>query len=528
MERTITIIPATIDPITLNPLGVTKKRRTAAYARVSTKQEEQLSSYDAQVEHYTSYIQNNPKWEFVKIYADEGKSGTNTKYRHDFNEMIEDARNGKIDLILTKSISRFARNTLDTISLTRELRDMGVEIFFEEIGLSSIDPKSEFILSIMASIAQEESRSISSHVTTGIRWGFERGIVRINHTYFLGYKTDPKTKQLVIIEDEAEVVRKIYKMFLKEGKSCFSIANYLKENNVLTPSGKSVKWTSNNIISILTNEKYKGDAILQKTYTNSYLDHKKMINNGKYPQFFIENSHPAIIDRDYWEQVQIEMERRRNIGSQYSTNDQFVTKLKCEDCGGYYGPKVWHSNDKYTRRIYQCNHKYDKNKKKCETPTLDEKIIKDKFVSAYNALMVDKDRIINDTEEVINLLCNIEKEKEDIDFLTSEVEVINEMIKKLINDATKETEEEFNTKYKKYCEKFDETKMRLDETQARMKSKQNQGRRLNAIVSQMKEHESVLVEWDKEIWITMLEEAIIHRDESISFKFYNGTTIQVN
>ena len=222
----VTVIPSKVNPITLTPIGQITKRKVAAYARVSTDSDEQYSSYEAQVTYYTNFIQSKPNWEFVRMYADEGISGTSTKRRDDIKEMIEAALAKKIDLIITKSISRFARNTLDTITYVRKLKAVGVEVYFEKENLWSLDDKTEFLLTIMASIAQEESRSISQNVTLGKRWSMKEGRVSFAYKNFLGYKKEDG--KIVIDEAQAEIVRLIYMMFLKEGKTCTGIAEYLK------------------------------------------------------------------------------------------------------------------------------------------------------------------------------------------------------------------------------------------------------------------------------------------------------------
>lgn len=325
----VRVIPSTINPVTLTPLGQLNRRKVAAYARVSTDDEEQATSYETQVKHYTEFIQKKPEWEYVKVYADDGISGTSTKRREGFNEMIKDALDGKIDLIITKSISRFARNTLDTISYTRKLKAKGIEVYFEKENLWSLDDKTEFLLTIMASMAQEESRSISQNVTMGKRWGMKEGRVSWAYSNMLGYKKE--NGKIVVVENEAILVRQIYQLFLREGKTCTGIAEYLKAQGIPTPSGKSYKWTKNTINSILRNEKYKGDALLQKTYTTDFLEHKVEKNRGHLPQYYVENSHPAIIDKEEWEIVQAELMRREKIGAAYSGNSIFSSKLICGD-----------------------------------------------------------------------------------------------------------------------------------------------------------------------------------------------------
>lgn len=329
----ITVIPSTKNPLTQVPIGSNAKRKVAGYARVSTDRDEQYTSYEAQVNYYKKFIQEKPEWEYVKVYADEGITGTNTKRRVEFNNVIADALDGKIHLIITKSISRFARNTLDTISYVRKLKENGIEVYFEKENLWTLDSKSELILTIMASIAQEEFRSISQNITWGKRAGFKEGKVSFAYSTFLGYKKEGG--KIEIDEDQAVIVKLIYKMFLVEGKTCSGIAAYLKSKHIKTPSGRSTRWTKNTVNSILTNEKYKGDALLQKTFTDNYLDQTVVKDTGQLTQYYVENSHPAIIDKDMWEQVQTELKRISKIGAQYSSTDMFASKLICEDCGGF-------------------------------------------------------------------------------------------------------------------------------------------------------------------------------------------------
>lgn len=284
----VTKIPATINPLTQTLIGSKEKRKVAAYARVSTDEDEQYTSYEAQVRIYTEMIRKRNDWEFVEVYADEGISGTSVKKRDGFKRMIKDAYDGKINLIITKSISRFARNTLDTLKYVRELKSKGVECYFEKENLWTFDSKTEFLLTIMASIAQEESRSISLNVTMGMRWAFDSGKVTFAYSNFLGYK---KTEEgIEIDEDGAKTVKLIYSLFLTKGKSCGCIAKYLNEEGIKTPSGRGKRWTTTNIISILTNEKYYGDALLQKRYTVDYLEHRLVKNNGELEQYYIKGS----------------------------------------------------------------------------------------------------------------------------------------------------------------------------------------------------------------------------------------------
>ena len=439
--------------------------------------------------------------------------------------MIKDALDGKINLIITKSISRFARNTLDTISYVRKLKEKGVGVFFEKENLWTLDSKSELILTIMASIAQEESRSISQNVQWGKRVAFQSGKVSFAYSNFLGYKkVDDK---IVVIEKEAEIVKKIYSDFLVKGKTPTGIAKELKRLEIKTPSGKNNNWTTNNIVSILTNEKYKGDALLQKTFTENYLDQTIIKNTGQIPQYYVENSHPAIIDKDMWELVQIEIKRRDNLGAKYSSSDIFASKLICSDCGGFYGKKKWHSNTKYERFVYQCNRKFHKGKDKCMTPNLMEDDIKQKFIQAYNLTMKDKNRIIEDTTEIINLLTDTSQLDKDIETMNDDLAVIAELVNRLIKENSKSSInlEEYNKKYEELSLRYERTKEKQNDLIQARDNKKAQALSMKSFLANLKKVDDELSDWNEYVWMLLVESATVHRDKSISFKFHNGKEV---
>jgi DNA invertase Pin-like site-specific DNA recombinase len=407
VAKNITVIPAKANRTSLAENLELQKKRVAAYCRVSTDQEEQLSSYEAQVNYYTSYIEKHPDYEFAGIYADEGISGTTTKKREQFNRMIEDCKAGKIDMIITKSISRFARNTLDCLNFVRQLKDLGIGVTFEKENIFTLDSKGEVLLSILSSLAQDESRSISENSTWGIRRRFEQGKLHVNHAKFLGYDKD-KGGNLVIDEKQAKIVRRIYKEFL-DGKGANRIAKDLELGGVANWNGKA-KWYEGSIRKMLTNEKYKGDALLQKTYTVDFLSKKRADNNGQVPQYYVEDSHPAIIDKEMWEAVQLEMERRRNYALQYgiqkleyATNDNpFAGRVICGSCGQIFGRKVWNStNERLRRIIWRCNSKYPaKGEKGCESRHIDDEVLYQTFVNVFNTLVENKDYFLDKWKEL--------------------------------------------------------------------------------------------------------------------------------
>lgn len=324
----VTTIPATITRFTAAPISEKKKRRTAAYARVSTDSEEQLTSYTAQVDYYTNYIRGRDDWEFVEVYTDEGITGTNTKHREGFKRMVADALAGKIDLIVTKSVSRFARNTVDSLTTVRQLKEKGVEIYFEKENIWTLDSKGELLITIMSSLAQEESRSISENCTWGQRKRFADGKVTVPFKRFLGYDRGPDGN-LVLNKDEAVIIRRIYSMFL-QGMTPHGIASRLTSDGIKSPGGKD-KWNAGAVRSILTNEKYKGDALLQKSYTVDFLTKKKKVNEGEIPQYYVEGNHEAIIQPEIFELVQQELERRKNSRGRHSGVHLFPAKLNADN-----------------------------------------------------------------------------------------------------------------------------------------------------------------------------------------------------
>ena len=382
-KRQMTIVPEAEKEEHLHGFSW-KKKRVAAYARVSTEQDAQQNSYEAQIEYYTDYIKSKPEWVFVGIYSDEGITGTSYKRRDGFNQMLADAKDGKIDLILTKSISRFSRNTVDSLSVTRELKARGVEVYFEKENISSMDVQAELIFTIMSSVAQEESRSISENVRWGVKRSMEAGKVNLPWNSFLGYEKGPDGLPK-IVEEEAKIVRRIYQTYLK-GKSFKGIAEELTADGIKSPRGYET-WSTSTVQSILQNEKYKGDARLQKTYTVDFLTKEKRKNNGELKSYYIKDSHDPIVSEETFELVQQEIKRRTQRGGKFH-DSPFSNKVRCGDCGDYYGHRVTHSAvPKYRKEVWYCNKKYKgKGAENCSTPVITEKQMEDAFLVAFNQL----------------------------------------------------------------------------------------------------------------------------------------------
>ena len=527
--KVVTVIPASINAKTRLPNYTMKKRRVAGYARVSTDKDEQFTSYEAQVDYYTQFIQRNPDWEFVKVYTDEGLSGLNTKKRDGFNEMISDAIAGKIDLIVTKSVSRFARNTVDSLSTIRELKAHNTEVFFEKEGIYTFDGKGELLLTIMSSLAQEESRSISENVTWGQRRRFEEGKVSFAYSSFLGYDKNPgKEKCLppVINPAQAETVKRIYKLFM-QGKTPWMIAKLLTDEGIKTPRGKG-NWSASTVNSILTNEKYKGAAILQKKFTTDFLTKTLKTNEGEVPQYYVENNHEAIIQPDEWELVQKEFARRKALGRHYSGNSLFSARIICGDCGAFYGSKVWNStSDKYRRTIWQCNGKF-KGKDKCTTPHLDERDIKMRFVGAFNQLLSIKDILIAKAEEIKATYSDYTDIDEEYRQVELELEDITELTRLCIaeNATTAQNQEKFNERYNGYVKRFEEKKARLTELERERILRQGRADAFDTFISTLSETPDSLSDFDERIWQTTLDTATVYHDGKIVFRFFNGSEIE--
>lgn len=504
-----------------------QKKRVAAYARVSTDSDEQLTSYEAQVEFYTRYINNNPEWEFVSVFTDEGISGTNTKKREGFNRMIREALDGKIDLILTKSISRFARNTVDTLTAIRKLKQKGIEVYFEKENIHTLDAKGEVMITIMSSLAQEESRSISENVTWGKRRSMEDGKITLAYKRFLGYEKGedglPK-----IVESEAVIVREIYNRFL-DGKNAHEIAEYLTARGIPTPSGKT-RWCTSTIMSILQNEKYKGDALLQKTYTADFLTKKVKKNNGEVPQYYIKNSHPAIIDPDTFELVQQEIERRRPKRRQLYKNSIFSTKIVCGECGGYYGRKVWHSNsEKYRKSIWQCNHKYSNKEEACVTPNLTEEEIRTAFVTAVNQLLEQKGQHAHRLEKLFKNLTDTSILDKRLDEAKEEHGKLLDDLRAYMTENTRiiQDQEEYNHKFAEMDAECRKAEKQVAALQKQLLDQMADKEGVRRAIKVLQEHNGIVQDFDENLWNTLVDTVTVFADKRLTFHFRDKIEITV-
>ena len=522
MAKSVTTIPATLSRFTAAPINSTKKRRVAAYARVSTDNEEQLTSYEAQVDYYTNYIQGRDDWEFAGVYTDEGITGTNTKKREGFKSMVADALAGKIDLIITKSVSRFARNTVDSLTTIRSLKEHNVECYFEKENIWTFDGKGELLLTIMSSLAQEESRSISENCTWGQRKRFADGKVTVPFKRFLGYDMGPD-HNLVVNPEQAKLVKRIYGMFL-QGQSPFQIARTLTEEGIPPPGGKD-HWNPSNIKSILTNEKYKGDALLQKSFTVDFLTKKKKANEGEIPQYYVKDNHEAIIDPETFEMVQTLMTTRTKGRNRKSSVSIFSSKVKCGDCGSWYGPKVWHSNDAYRKVIWQCNHKFDG--QKCTTPTLNEEQIKALFLKAANTVIGAKEQFIAIFERTLApALATDELERELAD-LEAEINIAAELVEECIRENAHVAldQAEYQKRYDGLASRYDKAKDRHDEVTELIAERISRRKRIELYFRELRKREPLETFRDED-WLSMVDHMTVYSKDGIRVTFKDGTEIE--
>ena len=376
--------------------------KVAAYARVSTDLTDQIHSLASQIKYFTEYISTHEGWELIEVYSDEGITGTSTKKRDNFNRMIKDCEEGKIDTILTKEVSRFARNTVDTLNYTRKLSQIGVNVIFMNDGIDTNDKDGELRLTIMASIAQEESRKISERVKWGIRRKMEDGWV-YGRSEMLGYRT--KNGKLEIVPEEAETVKRIFHSYVYEGKGCHTIANELNAAGLLTVKGKM--WREDGVCRILKNEKYVGDLTQWKHYSTDFLSKKVVPNHGDNPDFpliSLSGHHEGLISRDIWDKAQAQIYERGKMsreGRKYSKHYWFSSKAFCGKCGYTYNISGRTTNDKRTLRCvnrgkYGTNHRIDKNGAEvgCDNKGINEKVLEACMKHILDYVQLSKEVII--------------------------------------------------------------------------------------------------------------------------------------
>lgn len=533
--KRVRTIPATVQPLNVYSTEYLLKR-VAAYCRVSTKQEEQLNSYETQVRYYTDRINREPGWKLAGIYADKGITGTSMKKRDEFNKLIRQCKRGKVDMIIVKSISRFARNTLDCLKITRMLRELKVDVYFEEQNLHSIDPSSEFYISIYGSVAQSESENISHNVAWGKARSAKDGNVFFAYKSFLGYRRGADGKP-EIDPEQANTVRRIYDRFLA-GNSLQQIANGLTADGIPTPMGRTV-WQASVVQSILSNEKYKGDALLGKTYVEDCISKKVKVNAGERPQYYVENNHPAIIDAATFSRVQEELARRaskRKVKQTGTTTEQgkycgkyaLTELLICGECGTPYRRCTWTVGGK-KRIVWRCINRLDYGKKYCHhSPTMEEAPLQNAIMDAVLRTAQIDLNVLQTLKQHIQLGLGAGAEEDKSVEIQIRIAQIDQEFKNLLNSVTAENQQELLTdpRITDLMTEKRQLEKELAEYVAAEQHRQNTASRLDnifTILDGMKNHP---LAYDDAVIRQILQCVIVESKEKIKVVFIGGMEVK--
>ena len=513
-----------------------KKLRVAAYCRVSTELEEQESSYEAQVEYYTRKIQETENWKLAGIYADDGKSATNTKKRDDFKAMIKDAESGKIDMILTKSVSRFARNTVDSLLTIRKLKEKNVAVVFEKEGVNTLDGTGEILITILSSLAQEESRNISENTRWGVVRKFEKGKVIVNHNKFMGY-TKNENGDLVIVPKEAEIVRLVFRLYL-EGYSTGKIAKYLEEQKIKTATGLE-KWHDTVVLKMLRNEKYMGDALLQKTYTVDFMTKKKVMNKGIVPQYYVEDDHEAIIPKDLFYRVQEELARRasvnksavtrkKNMKSKYSSEYALTGILLCGECGQEYRRVTWARNGK-KKIVWRCSNRLTNGTKYCkDSVTLEEGILNRTVMEAIHRITCNDGNFASALRQnVIRVIGSYGREQEPDEY-DEKIKAKQEEMVSLIaeNAAISSYTDEFDERYRRIAEEISTLKEEQLEARRKKKLAESYNRRVQDMDNFLKQQTYQMPEFDNDLVQRLIANIKVVSEDKLLIQFQSGIVME--
>ena len=521
-QRIVRTIPASFTRTTAQ---FVRLLNVGAYARVSTKKEEQEDSYERQVSHYTKYIKSHDGWRFVDVYADEGITGTRAEKRKDFQRMMDDCRLGKLDKILVKSIARFARNTVDALNAIRELKELGVSVYFENENIDTLSPGGEVLLTILAAMAEQESRTISTNIKWAYQKKFQNGDIQLNYKRFLGYTRD-ENHNLNIVPEEATVVQRIFREYLY-GYSCANIAAGLTKDKIPTPSNKT-KWYASVIMSILQNEKYYGGLICGKTYKPDVLSKKLYKNEGHVERYYIENSHPAIISKEEFDLVQAEMRRRQTIRGfsetnqgRYSSKYAFSKRLICGECGAYYRRHAQYCKGEYIHTWVCPTHKI-KGGTACSQTYLKEEEIEGAFLEMLKALVGDFKEISDTLKE--NIVSSLDDSiAEDINETLLQIEVRQTEMLELLREkrAGRISDQEYNERGMAIEKAIQE----LSERRVKLESKSNSAKlammRVEQITTALSEVGS-LDKYNGEIFRAIVENVVVRNTYTLDFHLKVG------
>lgn len=512
------------------------QKRVAAYCRVSTDSEEQLTSYQNQMRVYTEMIAANKGWEFAGLYADEGISGTRADKRPEFQRMIRDCQNGKIDYIITKSVSRFARNTVECLEYVRSLKAQGIGIFFEEQNIDTLKNESELYLVIYAGFAQSESESISKHITWTYRKKFEEGKVSFQYKNFLGYRKGADS-QPEIVPEEAAIVERIYEMFLA-GQPVKVIAQTLQAEKIEIP-GKNLSFSKNMIMNILRNEKYCGDCILQKTVTVDCISKTRKANQGEAPMYIVENNHPAIISREVFNRVQEELIRRQALRAKSDKTSITATGkyskyaltevLQCAECGSRYRRVTWTAHGR-KKIVWRCISRLDYGTKHCkDSITVEEEALHGAVVRALNRFHTeDESTYLALMKATIGEAIGINGGSEEIDLLTRRIDTLNKRMLDLVNEtvAAGKDVESSEDEFKGISDQIEQLNRRIAAIQENVHKDGSRQARLEEIQSIIAKRSANETQYDDSIVRQMIECIKVHRNGRLTIIFGGGYEIE--
>ena len=512
------------------------QKRVAAYCRVSTDSEEQLTSYQNQMRVYMEMIAANKEWEFAGLYADEGISGTRADKRPEFQRMIRDCQNGKIDYIITKSVSRFARNTVECLEYVRSLKAQGIGIFFEEQNIDTLKNESELYLVIYAGFAQSESESISKHITWTYRKKFEEGKVSFQYKNFLGYRKGTDN-QPEIVPEEAAIVERIYEMFLA-GQPVKVIAQTLQAEKIEIP-GKNLSFSKNMIMNILRNEKYCGDCILQKTVTVDCISKTRKANQGEAPMYIVENNHPAIISREVFNRAQEELIRRQALRAKSDKTSITATGkyskyaltevLQCAECGSRYRRVTWTAHGR-KKIVWRCISRLDYGTKHCkDSITVEEEALHGAVVRALNRFHTeDESTYLTLMKATIGEAIGINGGSEEIDLLTRRIDTLNKRMLDLVNEtvAAGKDVESSEDEFKGISDQIEQLNRRIAAIQESIHKDGSRQARLEEIQSIIAKRSANETQYDDSIVRQMIECIKVHSDGRLTIIFGGGYEIE--
>ena len=512
------------------------QKRVAAYCRVSTDSEEQLTSYQNQMRVYTEMIAANKEWEFAGLYADEGISGTRADKRPEFQRMIRDCQNGKIDYIITKSVSRFARNTVECLEYVRSLKAQGIGIFFEEQNIDTLKNESELYLVIYAGFAQSESESISKHITWTYRKKFEEGKVSFQYKNFLGYRKGADS-QPEVVPEEAAIVERIYEMFLA-GQPVKVIAQTLQAEKIEI-LGKNLSFSKNMIMNILRNEKYCGDCILQKTVTVDCISKTRKVNQGEAPMYIVENNHPAIISREVFNRAQEELIRRQALRAKSDKTSITATGkyskyaltevLQCAECGSRYRRVTWTAHGR-KKIVWRCISRLDYGTKHCkDSITVEEEALHGAVVRALNRFHAeDESTYLTLMKATIGEAIGINGGSEEIDLLTRRIDTLNKRMLDLVNEtvAAGKDVESSEDEFKGISDQIEQLNRRIAAIQENVHKDGSRQARLEEIQSIIAKRSANETQYDDSIVRQMIECIKVHNDGKLTIIFGGGYEIE--